>query len=77
MTLEGNIIVGGVLASCYATVHHDVGHIMMTPLRWFPRMTEWILGDSVTYVNVLEEIGKLCFDQIIKKCTYLEVFPKY
>ena len=59
MTLEGTIIVDGVLASCYATVQHDVGQIVMTPLRWFPRMTEWILGDTTNYVDMAEELGRM------------------
>ena len=59
MTLGGTIIVDGVLASCYATVQYDVGHIVMTPLRWFPRMTEWILGDTTTFVNMAEDLGRL------------------
>ena len=31
--MEGNIIVDGVLASCYASVDHDLGHIAMVPMR--------------------------------------------
>ena len=30
MTVVANIMAGGVLTSFYATVQHDVGHIVMT-----------------------------------------------
>ena len=52
--MEGNIVVDGVLASCYASVSHDLAHIGMTPIRWFPRVLEWFLGQddiSSAYVN--------------------------
>ena len=42
MTADGNIIVDGVLASCYAYTNHDLAHIGMTPIQWFPEVTEWI-----------------------------------
>ena len=46
LTLEGNIIVDGVLASCYASADHDMLHYGMAPLRWFPGMTEWMFGED-------------------------------
>ena len=36
VTMEGNIVVDGVLASCYAFADHDLAHIGITPMRWFP-----------------------------------------
>ena len=38
VTMGGNIVVDGVLASCYALSDHDLVHIVMTPMRWFPAM---------------------------------------
>ena len=46
MTMEGDIVVDGVLSSCYASVHHDVAHITMTPLRWFPEFTKGLMGED-------------------------------
>ena len=61
-TLEGNIVVNGVLASCYASFHHDLAHIAMTPIRWFPGIIEWIFGDnngSPAYVDIVGDLGRL------------------
>ena len=66
MTTEGNIIVNGILASCYPSVHHDVAHIGMIPIRLFPKMTEWIFGEgneSPDYVTMMEEISKWIFPE--------------
>ena len=46
LTNEGNILVNGVLASCYAFTHHDLGHIGMTSIRWFPEIVQWIFGND-------------------------------
>ena len=42
--MQGNIIVDGVVASCYASVHQDIAHIVMTPIRKYPWIMEWIFG---------------------------------
>ena len=44
--MEGNIIVDGVLASCYASVDHDSAHIAMAPLRWFPMVMDYVFGEE-------------------------------
>ena len=57
--MEGNIVVDGVLASCYAGFDHDAEHFGMAPLRWFPEMTEWMFGEDKgfhVYVQTLMEI---------------------
>ena len=54
LTMEGNIVVDEVLASCYASVQHDFGQIMMIPLRWFPSMTAWIFGEENGASNFVE-----------------------
>ena len=59
--MEGNIIVDGVLASCHASYDHDVLHIGMSPIQWFPRITEWVFGKNkgiFFYVNILENLGR-------------------
>ena len=53
-------MVGGVLASCYPSVDHDLSHIGMTPIRWFPEIVEWIFGDDngwQNYLKLAEAVG--------------------
>ena len=60
--MEGNIVVNDVLASCYASTHHDLAHIGMTPIRVVPIIVEWIFGNndgSSIYVRLVEDFGKL------------------
>ena len=42
--MNGNIMVDGVLASCYSSLDHDLHHVVMTPLQWFPEVTKWTFG---------------------------------
>ena len=56
--MDSNIIVDGILASCYAFTNHDLAHIGMTPLRWFPEMIKWIFGKYNEY-PVFLDVG--CF----------------
>ena len=60
VTMEGNIIVDGILASCYTSAHHDLAHIGMALVRWFPEKMEWIFGDDngiQGYVRIAEDIN--------------------
>ena len=60
--MDGNIVVDRVLASCYAFSDHDVAHLIMTSMRWYPETMDWIFGDnngSPGYVNFLEDLGRL------------------
>ena len=59
--MDGNIVVDGVLASCYASVDHDLSNLAMTPIKWFPSMIEWIFGDDnglQTYTNMFKPLGR-------------------
>ena len=59
--MEGNILVDEMLASCYAYCDHELAHFSMTPLRWFPKLTKWILGesnDAPAFVNIVEHLGR-------------------
>ena len=61
VTKEGNIVVDGILASCYLSGNHDLGHFGMTPMRWFPSIIEWIFGEDngiQTYVRINEYMGE-------------------
>ena len=62
ITMEGNILVDGVLASCYPSTDHDMAHFGMTPVRWFPKIIDWIFGEDTgfqVFVDTAEEIGRL------------------
>ena len=59
--MDGNIVVDGVLVSCYPYIHHDLGHIGMAPLRWFPGFIQSIFGDDngwQVYVLITQDLGK-------------------
>ena len=61
LTTQGNLVVDGVLTSCYPSASHEVSHIGMTPMRWFPEITQWIFGDHGAfpgYVIISDKLGK-------------------
>ena len=61
LTREGNIVVDGVLASCYASFDHDVANIAMTPMQWYPEILELIFGvknGSPGYVDLAKKLGR-------------------
>ena len=58
--MEGSIVVDGVLASCYPSTYHDLAQISMTPIRWYPKIFEWIFGEEngfQGYVRMAEDLG--------------------
>ena len=61
LTDEGNIIVDGILASCYpSSVDHNLAHLSMAPIRWFPDVMHMIFGDDDTFsvfIRINEELG--------------------
>ena len=61
--MEGNIVVDGVLASCYADYDHNLSHIAMAPMRWLPKIMEWIFGNDKLSQNIFtkmaEDFGEL------------------
>ena len=62
LTTEGNIVVDGILASCYADIDHDLAHITMTPMQWFPHIIEWTFGDDSRFpvlVIMAKQFGRL------------------
>ena len=59
--MEGNIVVDGVLASCYDSFDHDLAHIVLTPMQWLPDIMGWIFGKekgSSSYVEIVKDFGK-------------------
>ena len=60
VTMKGNLVVDGILASCYPSVHHDLAHIGMVHIRWFPKEIEWIFGEDdgiKGYVSIAEDVN--------------------
>ena len=57
LTLEGNIMVDGILASCYADISdHDLAHLSMIPMRKFSAFVEWIFGEDInTPLGLIEQ----------------------
>ena len=69
VTVEGNLVVDGVLASCYAFSDHDLAHIGMTPMLWFPAINNLILGDHSgipVYVKIAENFGNVVLPSELK-----------
>ena len=60
LTMEGNLVVDGVLASCYASCHHDLVQIVADAIQWFPEVIKWIFGDdngSLAFVDVVVHLA--------------------
>ena len=57
--MEGNIVVDGILASCYASADHNLAHLGMTPMRWFPDIVDSIFGNDHGYLNIAKDLGRL------------------
>ena len=59
MTAEGNIIVDGLLASCYSSSDHHMAHFGMVPMRWFPNVVQWMFGIENGFSTVVRTYEKL------------------
>ena len=62
LTREGNIMVNGVLASCYADIDHHLAHLSMVPIQWYAKVMEWILGNDTgfpVYVTIAKDLNTL------------------
>ena len=61
LTVQGKLIVEGVLVSCYASFpDHDMAHFAMSPIRWFPEVMDWMFGkekESPVYVGILKTLA--------------------
>ena len=84
LTRDGNIVVEGVLASCYASFNHDLAHIALAPIHWFPEIVEWIFGvenGNPGYVKIAKEFGRMVLPHELlftMPCALLEmIFPIY
>ena len=67
--MEGNLMVDGVLASCYASFpDHYMAHFTMALIRWFPKLIHWIFGEdneSPVYVEITEQFCRSIFANMI------------
>ena len=62
LTTEGNILVDGILASCYASSHHDLGHLALAPIRYLLTLMDCMFGQSNDYpgyVKLIEDFEKI------------------
>ena len=67
LTMEGNIVVDGVLASCFADCDHDLANLMMTPMHRFSEAMKWILGDDdgfPVFVSTVKQLGILMLPNV-------------
>ena len=66
--MEGNIVVDGVLASCYANYDHDISHFAVAPISLMPRLIEAVFNvhnESPGYVSLVDDISALWFDTAV------------
>ena len=59
--MEGNIIADGVMASCYASADHELAHLTVKPIIWFPEIFQWIFNDGSgfsVYAKIAADLGK-------------------
>ena len=66
--MEGNIIVDGVLTSCYGIVDHDIVQIVMKPIQWYPNIIESVFGDEngvPIFLSVAQNFGRRVLPQAV------------
>ena len=51
-TVEGNIVVNGIVASCYAGYDQNLAHFALTPLGWFPEKVNRLFGNDISNPEV-------------------------
>ena len=62
--MNSNIMVDGVLASCYAFSDNHLTHIGITPLRLFPAIMDLMFGvdsESPGYIKIVENLSTWMF----------------
>ena len=68
LTMEGKVIVDGVLASCYADlVDHDVAHLTMIPMQRFTGLMNWVFGDDngfPVFARTAKDMGILLLPEL-------------
>ena len=71
LTMEGNIVVDGIVASCYASFDHNLAHFIMKPIHWYPEIFKWVFGvenGAPAYVTTAKWLGRwLLPDELLLK----------
>ena len=65
LTMEDNIVVDGILASCYAVHDHDMAHFAVTPIALVPGLIETVFNvhhESPDYAKLVDDVSALWFD---------------
>ena len=65
-------MVDGILASCYPSVNHDLAHVGVLPIKYFPWIMERIFGEdsgSSAYSNIANDLGRwvVPFNNVMQK----------
>ena len=66
LTMEGNILVAGVLTSCYGIVDHDIVQIVVKPIQWYPGVVEFVFGDEngiPLFLSLAQDFGRWVMPQ--------------
>ena len=51
-------MVNGMLASCYAFSDHDLAHLMLAPMQWYPDIMGRIFGiESPDDISILTDLS--------------------
>ena len=61
LTPDGNILVDGVVASCYASFDHGLAHIVMKPMQWDSNVLQNIFWEEdrfPIFIWTSKELGK-------------------
>ncbi|ESO83678.1 hypothetical protein LOTGIDRAFT_236513 [Lottia gigantea] len=67
LTEEGTIVVNNIMASCYSSVDHNLGHLALTPIRWYPGLLGNYQGEGYSpFVKALKMIGHLILPEVMQ-----------
>ena len=61
LIMEGNIVVDGIVASCYPSFDHNLVHFEKTTMQWCPEIMVWSFGvesGAPTFVTIAKRLGK-------------------
>ena len=64
LTREGNILVDGVLASCYAYTSQDLAHFGTAPVHWSSQIVRAIFGEengTQIYAIIAAQVDRLAY----------------
>ena len=61
LTDTGSLLVNNFHVSCYASFEHNIAHVAMAPLRWFPWLLNWstYIEGVQPYVHYMKKLGRI------------------